>query len=105
MGHICYGDIKDWIQTGESAFRKRKKVFESLYHTEPCDIGDRDHDNEEHDQDLEAALFADAEVRGVLILGVGGFADAAGLGGPVLGGVVVVFECRVMRHILYSQLH
>jgi hypothetical protein len=71
-------------------------------YAKPRNVGDRDHYYEKHDEDLEPALLADTEVRRVLVMGVCGFADAAGLCGSVLGRMVVVFECRVMGHIHYS---
>jgi hypothetical protein len=63
---------------------------------EPYNIGCRDHDDEEHDQDLVPAGLSDAEKRGILLRIVRSRTDAACPGCLIVPRVIVVFECLMM---------
>jgi len=87
-----------WEIFNETALLQEKRDT-GLQHAEPRDIRRRDHDDQEHDQDLVPAFLAYPQERVVVLRRILIRTETAGLQWFRVRRVIVVLKSFVMGHI------
>jgi hypothetical protein len=86
---------------GRSIPGKIRDIFKKSEHAEPGNVGSRDHDDKQDNENLVYAVLAEAEERRVVFMGIRRRTDPAGLGSFLVFGMIVALEGFVMGHTIH----